>query len=344
MDRFFTAVLWLNISWLCACQESILTTGTWSLTSDEVLLEVQISDDFWGQKACIDMVSSVVMTEEGCIPAEVDVADGVLWLEIPVITAVGDMNFIIRVHNGVVKVPQSSLDGYVEGVLNAVEVDSSLMDQQRRQTRLRIAEQRLLWETGAFSLQNEQNEIKGAFVFVQNEVRVMVFDRHWLTPEIQYSSIANDGLDWLISFEAEPQFFDVPTYVRVHPLELTVSIPQGERRSKEDIQYKLVPNPPPFEVLEVLKQKQIEVSIEEEQSMITEKLHQILSQLTTEEACLSWLASGVLQTPFWLGYDVSTSWEDHDCTVQIEPSIVQYRRVFTATVTGQSVKHSIIKP
>ena len=343
MDKFFTAILWLNLPWLCACQEGNLTSGTWSLTSDDVLFELQIVDEFFGQDVCVDMVSSVVMTE-GCIAAEVDVVDGVQWFEIPVTTSVGDMDFIIRIHNGVVKLPQSSLEGYVEGVVTAGALDSNIKDEQRAQTRLRIAEQRLLWEAGAFSLQNEKKEIKGALVFVQNEVRVMVFDRHWLTPEIQYSSIAHDGLDWLISFEAEPQFFDVPTYVRVHPLELTVSIPQGERRSKEDIQYTLVPNPPDFEVLEVLKQTQIEVSLEEEQSMISEKVHQILSHLTTEETCLSWGTSGELQTPFWLGYEVSSSWGGHDCTIQIEPSIVQYRRVFNAKFTGKSVKQSFINP
>ena len=51
-----------------------------------------------------------------------------------------------------------------------------------------------------------------------------------------------------------------------------------------------------------------------------------------------------LQTPFWLGYDVSSSWESHDCTIRIEPSIVQYRRVFNAKFTGKSVKQSFIKP
>ena len=141
MDKFFTAILWLNLPWLCACQEGSLTSGTWSITSDDVLFELQIVDNFFGQDVCVDMVSSVVMTA-GCIPAKVDVADGVHWLEIPVTTSVGNMDFIIRVHNGVVKLPQSSLDGYVEGVLTDVELDSHLMNEQREQTRLRIAEQR----------------------------------------------------------------------------------------------------------------------------------------------------------------------------------------------------------
>lgn len=336
MDKFPAAILWLSFPLLSACQEGHLEVGKWSFTSDEVLLDLMVLDGFWGQDVCVEMVSSVVMTDT-CVSTNVDVQEDTHWLEIPVTTSVGDMNFTIRVHNGVVKVPQSSVDGYVEGVLMPGTLDSAALETRRTETTLRIEEHRKLWESGAFSLQNERGEVKGAMVFVQNEVRVMVFDRHWLTPEVQYSTVMQDGLDWLISFDSEPQFFDVPTYVRVHPLELKVSIPQGERRSTTDIQYNLVPHPPDFEALEILKQEQLEISLDEERLLISEHVQTVLRRLTSKDTCQSWTSSGALNTPFWLGYDVYTVWDNLHCTVYVEPSIVQYRRAFSGRISSQTV-------
>ena len=62
------------------------------------------------------------------------------------------------------------------------------------------------------SLQNTAGDTKGALVFDDDGVRVLVFDRHWLTPDVQYSSLETDGFDWIAEFETEPNLSPPPIY------------------------------------------------------------------------------------------------------------------------------------
>ena len=173
-------------------------------------------------------------------------------------------------------------------------------------------------------------------VFDGEGVRIFVFDRHWLTPEVQYAALETDGFDWIVEFDTEPQFLDSSTYIRIHFLERLVSIPQSVKRSENDIKYRMVPSPPSFDNLKLLQAQEIKRSEAEERIRLTEAVQHLAAKLTTDQKCIEWAGTGVLQTPFWMGYSVQTKWLNSQCVLYIEPETVQYRRTFIGTLYPKS--------
>ncbi len=312
---------------LTGCQPNHLENGTWSLRSDELFLEMIVEPRMWSQKVCVNLVSTVVMTD-GCVDVTVETMADEAWLSVPVHAGVGELTFQVRIQNGVVKVPHRGLDGFVEGILKPSRIPADDFTSFRQQTDLSIQAKRKAWEQGAFSLQNAEGDIKGALVFESSSVRILVFDRHWLTPNVQYASMITEGMDWIVSFDTEPQFFDEQTYIRIHLLDEEVTVPQGPVRQANDITYRLVSDPPDFTTLEQFKQQEIARSHHEEQVLLQDAIAQLQSRVATAESCMQWKASG----PFWLGYEVITQWENGVCTFTITPEVLQYRRTFEGTL------------
>ena len=162
------------------------------------------------------------MTDNGkCVDASIEeVAAETTHIRF-IVQAVGELEYTIRVQNDVIKIPAVGVQGFVEGILQAQSLEREQFTSNLRETKQRIERERQEWSDGAFSLQTADGQIKGALVFDGEGVRIFVFDRHWLTPDIQYALLETDGLDWIVEFDAEPQFLDSSTYIRIHFLEKT---------------------------------------------------------------------------------------------------------------------------
>ncbi len=334
MGGFLTAFLWIGFS----CKDASLQSGVSSYHSEDVLFEMHVGNGLFGSTVCASFVTSTSMTAGGeCVEAILESsAEDTRHLRFLTQAGVGEVEYTVRIQNGVIKIPTVGIPGFEEGLLQSVPLEQNLLETRRSSTQKRIDQQRRDWTEGAFSLQTASGEVKGALVFDDEGVRVFVFDRHWLTPEVQYASLETDGFDWIVEFDTEPQFLDSSTYIRIHFLEGLVTIPQSSKRSESDIQYQMVPNPPSFESLKELQTKQIDQSLEDERRTLTESVRQLAPILTTEQKCADWIHSGVLQTPFWMGYSVQTKWVDSQCALDIEPETVQYRRTFIGTLHSKS--------
>ena len=334
MGGFLTSLLWIIFS----CTDTSLENGVFSFQGGDVFFEMRVRDELFNSAVCVSFLSTVSMTADGeCVEAVVQqTTDDITHVRFLTNAGVGEVEYTIRIQNGVIRIPTVGVEGFVEGVLEAKAIDESIFASRRVSVAQRLEQERQYWQEGAFSLQTLTGDVKGALVFDGEGVRVFVFDRHWLTPEIQYASLETDGFDWIVEFDTEPQFLDSSTYIRIHFLERVVSIPQSLKRSDTDIQYQMVPNPPSFDVLKQLQLKQIDRSVDEERQTLIEAVQQLAKNLTTDEACLDWMDSGALQTPFWMGYSVRTSWVDFQCVLYIEPETVQYRRTFIGTIYPKS--------
>ena len=334
MGGFLTALLWIGFS----CKNASLKSGVSSYYSEDVLFEMHVSNGLFGSTVCASFITSASMTMGGeCVEAILESsAEDTIHLRFLALAGVGEVEYTVRIQNGVIKIPTTGVPGFEEGLLQSVPIEQELFERRRSSTQKRIDQERDYWTEGTFSLQTVSGEVKGALVFDGEGVRIFVFDRHWLTPDVQYASLETDGFDWIVEFDAEPQFLDSSTYIRIHFLERLVTIPQSSKRSESDIQYKMVPNPPSFETLRELQTKQIDQSLEDEQRTLMEAVRQLSSTLTTEQKCADWMNSGVLQTPFWMGYSVQTKWVSSQCVLEIEPETVQYRRTFIGTLHPKS--------
>ena len=268
--------------------------------------------------------------------ATIEENQGLILIRFIVQAGVGDVEYTIRIQNDVVKIPGVGANGFTEGVLQPIPLDASLFESKKREVKQRVDRERQEWSDGAFSLQTQDGQIKGALVFDGEGVRIFVFDRHWLTPEIQYAVLETDGFDWIAEFESEPQFLDSSTYIRIHFLEKLVSIPQSSRRLESDIRYMLVPEPPTFDELRRLQTEQIKESLVDERNALVTAVNQLGKGLRNQESCLDWMKSSALETPFWMGYDVQTKWLNGQCAFEIEPEMVQYRRTFIGTLQSDS--------
>ena len=150
-----------------------------------------------------------------------------------------------------------------------------------REVKQRVDRERQEWSDGAFSLQTTDGQIKGALVFDGEGVRIFVFDRHWLTPEIQYAVLETDGFDWIAEFESGTTVFRFIDLYSDSLLEKLVSIPQSSKRLDSDIQYMLVPEPPSFDVLRRLQTEQIEESLVDERNALVTAVNQLGKGLRT---------------------------------------------------------------
>ena len=334
MGGIFASLLWLIFS----CTDTSLQSGVSSFYGEDVWFEMHVDNGITGSTVCVYFATSVSMTPDGkCVEAVLEsITDDTNRLRFLTEAGVGEVEYTVRIQNGVIKIPAIGTQGFVEGLLQSVPLETELFAARRVSTQKQIELERTYWADGAFSLQNTAGEVKGALVFDDEGVRIFVFDRHWLTPEVQYASLETDGFDWIVEFDTEPQFLDSSTYIRIHFLERLVSIPQSSKRSENDIQYRMVPNPPSFDQLKLLQFQEIERSEKEEQQRLTETVQSLAPKLTTDKACIEWPSSGVLQTPFWMGYSVQTKWVNSQCVVYIEPETVQYRRTFIGTLYPKS--------
>ena len=321
-----------------SCRDARLQDGVYSFYDEDVWFEMRVDSGFTGSTVCVSFATSLSMTPDGkCVGAVLESStDDTNQLRFLTEAGVGEVEYTVRIQNGVIKIPAVGTQGFVEGVLQSVPLEAELFSARCVSTQKQIELERTYWADGAFSLQNTTGEIKGALVFDDEGVRIFVFDRHWLTPEVQYASLETDGFDWIVEFDTEPQFLDSSTYIRIHFLERLVSIPQSSKRSDNDIQYRMVPNPPSFDQLKLLQSQEIERSEEEERQRLTETVQSLAPKLTTDKACMEWTESGALQTPFWMGYSVETKWVDSQCVLYIEPETVQYRRTFIGTLHPKS--------
>ena len=334
MGRILASFLWIVLS----CQSSSLKSGVSSFHDGETWFEMRVQHGVFGSSACVVFLNSVSMTNNGeCVDASLE--EGGLettHIRFIVQAGVGELEYTVRIQNDVIKIPAVGTQGFVEGVLRPQSLKSGLFTSNLRETEHRIEQERQEWSGGAFSLQTADGQVKGALVFDGEGVRVFVFDRHWLTPDVQYSVLETDGFDWIVEFDAEPQFLDSSTYIRIHFLEKLVSIPQSSKRLDNDIQYRLVPDPPSFDVLMKLQSEEIETSLIDERNALTTAVKQLSERLQTEATCLDWMKSSALETPFWMGYKVRTKWLNDQCIFDIEPEMVQYRRTFTGTLQSDS--------
>lgn len=334
MGRIFTSILWIVLS----CQNTSLKSGVSSFHEGDTWFEMRVDNGMFGSSACVLFLNSVSMSTNGtCVEASIEeVGTDTTHIRFIVQAGVGELAYTVRLQNDVIKIPSVGTSGFVEGVLQKQSLDRTAFSSSLRDTEQRIELERQEWSEGAFSLQTVDGQIKGALVFDGEGVRVFVFDRHWLTPEIQYAVLETDGFDWIVEFDAEPQFLDSSTYIRIHFLEKLVSIPQSSKRLDSDIQYRLVPDPPSFEVLMQLQSEQIEESLIDERNALTTAVKQLGERLPTETACRDWMQSSALETPFWMGYTVQTKWLEDQCVFDIEPEMVQYRRTFIGTLQPNS--------
>lgn len=334
MGRVSTAFLCSLGSFLWGCSNVPLEEGAWHWQTEDVAMEMHVETGFLSDDVCIELTTSAVFTTD-CVSANISVEDHeAVLLTLPVEAAVGRLDYTVRIQRGVVKIPHTGKDGFIEGMLQKGGLSASDIDAWRTMKEQAVLQRRQSWEQGAFGLQNQDGEIKGAIVFDGQEARVFVFDRHWLTPEIQYVPIVEDGLDWILEFESEPQFFDESTYVKIHLLDGILSIPQGTMRTDQDIEYRLVPNPPSFDQLQVLKEKQIAISIVDEQTILKQAVESSAKYVNSPESCVRWPTLPLSNTPIWLGYQVATKWNGIGCDFLIEPEVLQYRRVFTGTISS----------
>ena len=334
MGRIFTSLLWIVLS----CQSTSLKSGVSSFHEGDTWFEMRVDNGMFGPSVCVLFLNSVSMTSNGtCVEASVEQhSDDTTHIRFIVQAGVGELAYTIRIQNNVIKIPSIGTEGFVEGVLENRPLDQIILSSTLQDTESKIERERQEWSDGAFSLQTTDGQIKGALVFDDEGVRIFVFDRHWLTPEIQYAVLETDGFDWLVEFDAEPQFLDSSTYIRIHFLEKLISIPQSSKRLDSDIQYRLVPDPPSFDVLMQLQSQQIEESLVDERNALTDAVQQLSERLQTETACLDWMKSSALETPFWMGYTVQTKWLNGLCVFEIEPEMVQYRRTFIGTLQSNS--------
>ncbi len=332
MGRVSTAVL-CSLGTICwGCSTVPIEKGQWHWQTEDISMVLNVEQGLFSDDVCVDLVTSAVFTV-GCVPANIDVeSQGEVLLTIPVEAAVGRLEYTVRVQRGVVKIPHTGKTGFIEGALQKGTLSTFDGELWRSTNEQAILTRREAWVQGAFGLQNQQGEMKGAIVFDGEEARIFVFDRHWLTPEIEYVPIVEDGLDWILEFESEPQFFDEPTYVKIHLLDGVLSIPQGTMRTEQDIEYRLTPNPPSFEQLQVLQKKQISDSMIEEKTMLQQAVQNNAKYVGNAKDCLRWPSLPISQTPIWLGYTVSTSWNGTGCDFSIEPEVIQYRRTFTGVI------------
>lgn len=334
MGRVSTAFLYSLGAFLWGCSSLPLEEGAWYWQTEDVAMEMRVAAGFLFDDICIDLTTSAVCTTD-CVSATISVEDQeTVLLTLPVEAAVGELDYTVRIQRGVVKIPHTGKDGFIEGILQKGVLSASDIDSWRTTKKQAILQRRQDWKQGAFGLQNQDGEIKGAIVFDGQEARVFVFDRHWLTPEIQYVPIVEDGLDWILEFDSEPQFFDEATYVKIHLLDGIVSIPQGTMRTEQDIEYRLVPNPPSFEQLQILKEKQIATSIVDEQTILKQAVESSAKYVNSPENCARWTSLPNSNTPIWLGYQVATKWNGTGCDFLIEPEVLQYRRAFTGTISS----------
>jgi len=322
------SILWLMVAYGCNPSGS----KTRSFTQGDVLFQMVEDSFLWGTSTCVTFLNSVSMTSpDGCVKASVETKDDVTYVSFLAEAGVGEVTYTARVQNEVVKLPDIGSDGFVEGVLENQALSVLKLQDRQQAVQTRIMKHRKEWEAGDFSLQTSAGEIKGALVFDAEGVRIFVFDTHWLTPEVQYATLESDGLDWMAEFETEPQFFDSSTYIRIHFLEQKVSIPYGPKRTKYDIEYKMVPNPPSFEQLEQLQNQQIQQSILEEKETLIEAVNKIYPMVSNKKQCEK-LPPDYTKSPVWIGYSVTPSWKDGRCEFYIEPETVQYRRTFVGTL------------
>ena len=331
MAHSIASILWLTIVFGCTSSGS----KTRSFTQGDVFFEMVEDSFLWGTSTCVTFLNSVSMTSpDGCVKASVETKDGVSHVSFLAEAGVGEVTYTARIQNEVVKLPDIGSEGFVEGVLENQALSRLTLQEGQQAVQTRIVKHRQEWEAGAFSLQTSAGEIKGALVFDTEGVRIFVFDTHWLTPEVQYATLESDGLDWMAEFETEPQFFDSSTYIRIHFLEQTVSIPHGPKRTEYDIEYKMVPNPPSFEQLETLQNQQIQKSILEEKESLIEAVNKIYPMVDDKKQCVEW-SPEYTKSPVWIGYSVTPSWKDDRCEFYIEPETVQYRRTFVGTLNPE---------
>lgn len=328
MAQSIASILWLTIFFGCTSS----SPKTRSFTEGDVFFQLVEDSSLWGTSTCVTFLNSVSMTSpDGCVNASVETKDGVTYVSFPAEAGVGEVTYTARVQNEVVKLPDIGSEGFVEGVLENQPISLQTLQERQQAVQTRILQHRQEWEAGAFSLQTSTGEIKGALVFDAEGVRIFVFDTHWLTPEVQYATLESDGLDWMAEFETEPQFFDSSTYIRIHFLEQTVSIPYGPKRTEYDIEYKMVPDPPSFEQLEQLQNQQILQSIVEEKESLIEAVNKIYAMVGNKNECVKW-SPEYTKSPVWIGYSVTPSWKEDRCELYIEPETVQYRRTFVGTL------------
>ena len=331
MAQSIASILWLSMLYSCTSS----TVNTHSFTQDDVFFQIVETANIWGSSTCVTFVNAASMTSrDGCVEGSVEAKNGVRYVSFLAEAGVGEVAYTARIQNDVIKLPDLGPEGFVEAVLEERSLDSMALQAHQNVVQSRIAKHRTEWEEGAFSLQTTNGDIKGALVFDSDGVRIFVFDTHWLTPEVQYATLESDGLDWMAEFETEPQFFDSTTYIRIHFLENTVTIPHGPKRTAYDIEYKMVPRPPSFTELEELQNQQIQTSIQEEKEALIDAVNALYPIVNAEKTCTEWSPEKT-HSPIWIGYTVMPSWKNGQCEFLIEPETVQYRRTFIGTLTPE---------
>ena len=321
MGVFLASILFLSFS----CSKNSPVPNGYFL-SEQGYLNIQVQRGWLQSEICVELVSNLMMTEQ-CTPAEIRDVEEQIWLDISVETGVGQADLSIQITDDMAFVPVDSL-----GTLWQFEIQSTPISRDERSIWDRNAKEHIqanktAWVNGSFALVNTQNQIKGALVFSDEEVRIFVFDRFWYTPEVQYTQIIEENGDWLLYFESEPSFFDDLSILRVHPLQGIVTVPRNNEPSKQDIRYQLRPDPPSFDVLKQLADLQIEESKQSEVYWLQEEANRLLEGLRTEGACISWKPS-VLDINRLVGYEYQMEW-DAECTFVVEPTLEQHTRRYS---------------
>ena len=95
-----------------------LNSGVSSFSNDDILFEIRVGNELFGTTACVSFMTSVSMTRGGeCVDAVIESNEDVTYVRFPTEAGVGEIEYSVRIHNGVIKIPTVGVAAFVEGTL-----------------------------------------------------------------------------------------------------------------------------------------------------------------------------------------------------------------------------------
>lgn len=330
MGFVFASILYLD---LACSQHPSVPEGTF--IAEQGFLDVQVHKGWVQSEICVELVSNLMISEQ-CTQVDVREVNEQLWLDVPVNTGVGKATVAIQLTKDEAFIPIDSFGTIWEFTWQSTPVSDETRRNLVQEAQVKIQKDTLAWSKGAFSMVNQEGDIKGALVFSDDEVRVFVFDQFWYTPEVQYTSIVEDNGDWLLYFQSEPAFFDEVSILRVHPLQSLVTVPRTNVPTKQDIRYRLEPDPPSFDVLIKLAEEQMTDTNESERQWLQQEGDRLLRGLIREDACSTWKPT-TLDVTRLVGYDYKMEWNGV-CEFVVEPTVEQHTRRYSGRFRDSNLK------
>ena len=109
----------LRILWIIfSCKNVSLSSGVSSFSSDDILFEIHVRNELFGTTACVSFITSVSMTRgPECVEAVLEKNDDVTYVRFPSEAGVGQIEYTVRIHNGVIKDPHGWCRSVCRGIL-----------------------------------------------------------------------------------------------------------------------------------------------------------------------------------------------------------------------------------